>query len=69
MSAIEYVKSTLKYLNEEDIRKEDFLDRDFHKELDNINYKQLIDNYSKTIGKVSTHLIRLDGFRYKVYAD
>jgi hypothetical protein len=69
MSAIEYVKSTLKYLNEEDVRKEDFLDRDFHSDLDIINHKQLIENYCKTIGKVSIHLIRLDGFRDKVYAD
>jgi hypothetical protein len=69
MSAIEYVKSTLKYLNEEDVRKEDFLDRDFHRDLDIINHKQLIENYCKTIGKVRIHLIRLDGFRDKVYAD
>jgi hypothetical protein len=63
MSAIEYVKSALKYLNEEEFRKEEFLDRDFHRELNKINYKQLIENHSKTLGKVCIELVRLDGFR------
>lgn len=57
----------LKYLNEEDVRKAEYLSKDFHKEIDKINYKELIETYAKVIGKVRTDLIRLDGNRNKVH--
>jgi len=53
MSAIEYVRSALKYLAEEEVRKEEYISRDFHHDLDQINYRFLIDANCKTLAKVS----------------
>ena len=51
-SPIDIIKSTLKYLSEENIRKDDYISREFHQDLDHINYKLLIAVNSVEIVKV-----------------
>ena len=58
MSAPEYIRSSLKYLDEEDQRKSEYFNKSFHDKIDKVNYKHLIELNSKTIGKMET------GIRY-----
>lgn len=53
MSAPEYIKSCLKYLKEEDHRKNLFIPKSFHNALDNLNNKYLIESNSAMLANVS----------------
>jgi hypothetical protein len=48
----------LKYLDEENIRKLDYFNPTYHKKIDEINFKHLIENNAKTLAKMET------GIRY-----
>lgn len=52
LSAPEYIKSCLKYLKEEEERKNMFISRDFHNSLDVLNNKFLIEENSKILASV-----------------
>ena len=54
LSAPEYVKSSLKYLSEEEERKNLFIKDFFHDKLDATNTKIIIDNHSRTLAKMDT---------------
>ena len=53
-SAPEYVKSELKYLNEEEDRKTTYINLIFHNDIDNINYEYLIKNNMNQIKEMDT---------------
>lgn len=53
LSAPEYVQSCLKFLKEEEERKSLFILREFHKHLDAVNNKYLIENNCKVLATVS----------------
>jgi hypothetical protein len=54
LSAPEYIKSALKYLDEEDIRKGEYINNIFHEKLNNINHKYLIEQNCKTLAYMDT---------------
>jgi hypothetical protein len=54
LSAPEYIKSALKYLDEEDQRKTEYIHRNFHDKIDKTNYKYLIEANAKTLAKMET---------------
>ena len=54
MSAAEYIKSQLKYLNEENVRKKEYINSDFHQKIDSINYLNLIGKHAEELGKMDT---------------
>lgn len=54
MSAIEYIRYALNYLDNEDVRKSEYIKEDFHSELDLINYSSIIDNNIKGISQKET---------------
>lgn len=54
LSAPEYIRSSLKYLDEEDVRKSDYLHKSFHDKIDKVNFKYLIDLNAKTLAKMET---------------
>ena len=54
MSASEYITSQLKYLDEEKNREKDFINPEFHKKIDNINYANLIGSNAEELGKMDT---------------
>ena len=58
MSAPEYISAQLKYLKEEDIRKEEYINPIFYSEINYINYKHLITNKVSELEKMDT------GFSY-----
>ena len=58
MSAPEYISAQLKYLEEEEIRKEEYINPIFYSEINNINYKHLISNKASELEKMDT------GFSY-----
>lgn len=57
-STIEYVNMALKYLEEEDLRKIDYIKHDLIERLDNLNLKFIVDEQAKTLSVKDT------GFRY-----
>jgi hypothetical protein len=54
MSAPEYITSQLKYLDEEKIRQKEFINKIFHKKIDQINYTNLIWSNAQELGKMDT---------------
>jgi hypothetical protein len=58
LSTPEYIRSCLKYLEEENIRKVDYINPTFHKKIDEANFLHLIENNAKTLAKMDT------GIRY-----
>lgn len=58
LNALEYVKSSLKYLDEEEARKSEYFNKAFHDRIDRVNFKYLIELNAKTIAKMDT------GIRY-----
>ena len=54
LSADEYVQFGLKYLDEEKKRKIVYINKIFHKEIDDINYEYIIKNNAKQIGEMET---------------
>lgn len=58
MSAPEYIRSALKYLDEEDNRKAEYIHKSYHERIDKVNHKHLIELNAKSIGKMET------GIRY-----
>jgi len=54
MSAPEYVRSSLKYLDEENQRKAEYFHKSFHDKLDRVNFKFFIELNAKTVGKMET---------------
>lgn len=53
LSAPEYVRSSLKYLEEEQRRKEEYIHRNYHDALDKINFKYLMEENAKNLAKVN----------------
>jgi hypothetical protein len=58
MSAPEYILSQLKYLDEENDRKSDFINPNYHSDIDKINHKILIGEKAEEIANMDT------GFSY-----
>jgi hypothetical protein len=54
-SAPEYVRSCLKYLKEEEDRKNFFISKEFYQALDTVNNKYLIENNCKILANVSLY--------------
>ena len=54
MSAPEYILSELKYLNEEKERQKEYINPNYHKDIDNINYQYLIGGNAVELGKMDT---------------
>ena len=54
MSAPEYIKSQLKYLDEEKIRQEEYINPIFHDKINAINHQFLIGDYAEELGKMDT---------------
>ena len=54
MSAPEYVSSQLKYLDEENGRKKEFIHKKFHESINEINYKYLIGDHMKELATKDT---------------
>ena len=54
MSAPEYITSQLKYLSEEKIRQNEYINPIFHKDINQINYKYLIWENAEELGKMDT---------------
>ena len=54
MSAPEYITSQLKYLNEENIRENEYINPIFHNEINKINYQFLIGENADELGKMDT---------------
>lgn len=54
MSVPEYVKSCLKYLEEEDNRKIEYFHNSFHKAIDKINFEKFISSKTKDLAKKET---------------
>ena len=57
MSAIEYISSQLKYLNEENIRKNEYISHKYHDKIDKINYKLLIGENAEALAKMDTGIL------------
>lgn len=53
LSGPEYITRCLTYFNEEDERKNMFIDRKYHSKIDKVNIKNLIDNNCKQLDQVS----------------
>jgi hypothetical protein len=53
-SAPEYIKSALKYLDEEDIRKDEYINNIFHERLNTVNNQYLIQQNCKTLANMDT---------------
>jgi hypothetical protein len=58
-SAPEYTKSCLKYLEEEKLRCDEYIMKEFHGKINECNYKYLIEESAKELCKVNTK-IKLD---------
>jgi cullin-4 len=54
MSAPEYINSALKFLDEEEHRKNEYINKSFHDKIDKINFKHLIELNAKTLAKMET---------------
>ena len=54
MSAPEYISEQLKYLNEENKRKTDYINSDYHKDINYINYKYLVEENAEELAKKET---------------
>lgn len=54
LSAPEYIKSALKYLDEEDHRKTEYIHKTYHERIDKVNFKHLIEFNAKTLAKMET---------------
>ena len=54
LSAYEYILSQLKYLNEENDRKSDYINANYHNEIDKINRKYLIGENAKELANMDT---------------
>ena len=54
MSTIEYVKAALKYLDEEDRRKDEYFPKFSHEKINNLNLKYLIDINANALAKKDT---------------
>ena len=54
MSAPEYITSQLKYLDEENERKSEYINKKFHGAIDSINYKILIGENASELAKMDT---------------
>ena len=54
MSANEYIVSQLKYLHEENIRKNEYISHIYHDKIDKINYKFLIGENAEELAKMDT---------------
>ena len=54
MSAPEYVASQLKYLEEEEVRKNEYINPNYHSDIDKINRKFLIGENAAELGKMDT---------------
>lgn len=52
-SAIEYINSSLKYLEQENERKNEYIHKNYHCKIDRINHKYLIEDNIQTLIKVS----------------
>jgi len=57
LSAPEYTKSCLKYLEEEKQRCDEYIMKESHQKINEVNYKHLIEETSKDICKVYSNLI------------
>ena len=58
MSAPEYIKTSLKYLEEEQQRKNEYINKAFWLDLDGINNKHFVEANAKILSEMET------GFRY-----
>lgn len=56
MSAPEYINSALKYCEEEDLRKAQYIPSDLHSDLDKINYDNVIKHRLEQLSKMETGL-------------
>ena len=54
MSASEYIAAELKYLEEEETRKKEYISPNYHEEIDKINYYYLVEEHAKDIAKMDT---------------
>lgn len=54
LSAPEYIKSALKYLDEEETRKAEYINKIFYEKLNSTNYRFLINQNSKTLASMET---------------
>ena len=54
MSAPEYVASQLKYLEEEEVRKNEYINPNYHSDIDKINRKFLVGENAAELGKMDT---------------
>ena len=54
MSAPEYIVSQLKYLDEENVRKRDYINANYHNDIDKINSKYLIGENAEELAKMDT---------------
>ena len=54
MSAPEYIASQLKYLNEESVRKSEYINSAFHQNINDINYQNLIGANAEELGRMDT---------------
>ena len=53
-SAPEYIKSQLQYLEEENDRKNDYINKNYHSDIDKINYKILIGEKAESLAEMDT---------------
>jgi hypothetical protein len=51
---LEYIRSALKYFDEEEARKSEYFNKTFHDRIDRANFKFLIEQNAKTIAKMDT---------------
>lgn len=54
MSGQEYISSQLKYLHEENIRKNEYINPNYHKDIDKINYSFLVASNAEELAKMDT---------------
>ena len=54
MSAPEYISEQLKYLNEENIRKNEYINENYHEKINNINYQYLIGDIAEELAQKDT---------------
>ena len=57
MSAPEYIREQLKYLNEENIRNKEYINNNYIREINNINYKYLIGDIAEELAQKDTGII------------
>ena len=54
MSAPEYISSQLKFLSEEKVRQKEYISRNYHRDIDIINYRYLVGENAEELGKMDT---------------